>query len=108
MRGTRVNETGDEVDVPVVVYQHVPAALVQTADKTFDPATQIQRTIQGWMCVLPSWAHVDTADTLMQEDVDPPSYFMVESIKRQPSLVPGIRGSLILVLRARSGIGIAQ
>jgi len=106
MRGTAVNDAGDETDVGTPVYEHVPAALVEKSHTTFDRASSTRRTIRTWMCVLPDWADITIDDTIMDEGTTPPSFFMVEDIQRQPSL--GLPSSLILTLRMRSGVSITS
>ncbi len=105
MRGTAVNEYGDETDVGTVYRQHVPAALVEKSSQTGDPASPVRRTVRTWECILPAWCDVTTDDTLMDETTG--SYFMVESIEQQPG--PGYYPApLILTLRMRSGISVAS
>lgn len=103
MRGTAVNSLGDETDVGVPIYQHVPASLLETGHTTFDRASTTRRTIRTVTCMVPPWADIDTDDTIMDERCTPPAYYMVESMQRQPSLV-GVPANLILTLRARSGV----
>lgn len=101
MRGTEANVYGDESDVGTPLYEHVPAAVTETAKQVFDPATQRPQTIRTSMCVLPSWADVLDSDTIQREDTG--DYFMIESIQRQPALI-GIPPDIILTLRWRSGV----
>lgn len=105
IRGTEVNELGDETDVGLTLYQHVPAGLVESGHQTFDRASSTRRTIRTITCVVPSWTDVDADDTIMDERATPPAYYMVESIVRQPSLI-GSPANLILTLRARSGVSV--
>lgn len=101
MRGTEVNESGDETDVGVPIYEHMPASLVERGHTTFDRASQTRRTIRDVMCVLPPWADVTSDDTIRDERTG--QFYMVEDITRQPSLMGG-PSYLILTLRMRSGV----
>jgi hypothetical protein len=64
--------------------------VIESGHQTFDRASSTRRTIRTITCMLPPWADIDTDDTLMDERCDPPLYYMIESIERQPSLL-GIR-----------------
>ena len=103
MRGTAVNETGDVTDVGLPMYRDVPAALVEQSHVTYDPASQTRRTIRTAVCVVPSWTDVDIDDTIMDQGQNPATYYMIESMVRQPTLT-GAPAKIILTLRARSGV----
>jgi hypothetical protein len=102
MRGTELNKFGDETDVGVPLYQHIPAAIVETSFQTFDRAEGTQRTIRTIKCAVPSWADIDTDDTIQDELTG--QFFMIEDIQRQPSL--GLPADTLLTLQSRSGISI--
>ena len=105
MRGTAVNEYGDETDVGIVHRQHVPAALAEKSSQTSDPADPVRRTVRTWECILPAWCDVTTNDTLMDETTG--NFFMVEAI--EPQTGPGYYPApLILTLRMRSGISVSS
>jgi hypothetical protein len=102
MRGTSYNDAGDRLNVGTVLYEHLPAALIETSRGSYDQASQTRRTIRQQMCVVPDWADVNDDDTIMDETTG--FFYMVESIEAQPSL--GVPGDVMLTLRSRSGIAI--
>lgn len=104
MRGTAVNEYGDESDVGTPLYEHIPACVVETTTKTFDSATQRPQMIRASQCVVPSWADVLTTDTILREDTG--DYFMIEDIEAQPSF--GYPADKLLTLRWRSGVSVSS
>ena len=105
MRGTATNAYGDIDDVGTPLYQHVPAAVTETAKTVFDPATQRPQTIRTSKCVLPSWVDVLDSDTIQREDTQ--DFFMIEDIQRQPTLI-GVVPNVILTLRWRSGVSVGS
>ena len=104
MRGTEVDDAGDESDVGIPIYQHVPAALVQASMQAFDPASSTRRTIRVSKALLPSWADVTDSDTIMDESTG--SYFAIEDIQLQPTL--GSPPDLLLTLRSVTGVSISS
>lgn len=105
MRGTEVNRFGDETDVGTVIYEHVPAALTETARVTFDRASQTRRTVRTVTCVLSGYTDVTDDDTLRDEVTG--AAYLIESMQRQPAL-NGAPADLILTLRERSGVSVAS
>ena len=84
MRGKEVDEVGDMSDVGLPIYQHMPAALLQSNMTVFDPSSSTRRIVRTFKLLLPSWADVDTDDTILDESTG--SYFAIEDIQLQPSL----------------------
>ena len=72
MRGSAVDEFGDESDVGQVKYTGIPAAIAETTDVVFDQATQRPQVIRTITCVVPNWADVIDTDTLSTR---PPATF---------------------------------
>jgi hypothetical protein len=105
MRGTEVNPYGDETNVGIPYLEHVQAALAEVSNETFDPASQIRRTIREWTCIVAAWVDVDTDDTLQDEFTG--NYFMIESIMEQPG-VGMYPPAKVLTLRMRSGVSVTS
>jgi hypothetical protein len=105
MRGTEVNSHGDLTDVGLPLHKHVPAALVEKANVTFDRASQTRRTIRTIMCTVPGYTDVDDDDTIFDEGTG--NYFTVQAIEKQPTLI-GVQADLILTLQMRSGVSAAS
>ncbi|MCW2904454.1 MAG: hypothetical protein JWO67_6719 [Streptosporangiaceae bacterium] len=103
MRGTEQNKFGDDTDVGVPLYRHVPASIVEVSHQTFDRAEGTQRTIRTIRCAVPSWADIDTDDTIQDELTG--QFYMIEDIQRQPTL--GLPADTLLTLQSRSGISIS-
>lgn len=101
MRGTEVNRAGDETNVGVPLYQHVPAGRIETSKTVFDRASQARRTVRVSTCVVAGWADIQDGDTLMDELTG--DYFLLEAMVRQPVL-NGSLPDLILTLRQRTGV----
>jgi hypothetical protein len=105
LRGTAVDEFGDESDVGQPYLTGVPAAIAETTDVVFDQATQRPQVVRTITCVMPYWADVDDTDTLY----DPATgyYYLIESQQARPG--PGYYpADRILTLRMRSGITLAS
>jgi hypothetical protein len=100
MRGTEANAYGDETDVGTVIYQNIPAGVVESSKTVFDPSTQQPRTIRISKCVVPYWADILTSDTLMDQGTG--NFYMIVDLQIQPSL--GVPPDKILTLRWRSGV----
>lgn len=103
LRGTTANQYGDLSDVGTPYLENVPAAIAETSQKAFDPATQrpsIIRSIQG---VVPGWAAVETTDTLL--DPATGNYYLIENVEAEPGFgfYPPRQ---ILTLRQRSGVSV--
>lgn len=103
LRGTTVSPDGDRSDVGTPYLTSIPAAIAETSQRAFDPATQrpsIIRSIQG---VMPGWAGVRTTDTLL--DPATGNYYLIESVENEPGF--GIYPPRqILTLRQRSGVSV--
>lgn len=102
MRGTQANAYGDESDVGTVLYEHVPAGVVESSKQVFDPATQTPRTVRTSTAVVAGWADVLTSDTVMDESTG--NYYMINDIQLQPTGPTGIAPDKLLTLRWRSGV----
>ena len=101
LRGEDASAYGDISDVGTPVYEDVPAAIAETSQTAFDPATQRQSIIRAIKCILPSWADVETTDTIF--DPFTGFYYMIENLEQEPGLgyYPPRQ---ILTLRMRSGV----
>lgn len=106
MRGTAANDYGDESDVGLPLYTHVPAAINESSKTVFDAATQRPQIIRTSVCVVQGWVDVLTSDTLMDETTG--NFFMIEDIQRQPTGPTGIAPDKILTLRWRSGVTVGS
>lgn len=95
LRGTTPDAWGDVTDAgaaPVVA--EVSAAIVESARRVTDPATQTPRTIRTITAVVPAWTGVLTTDRLRDQAG---CVYIVEAVTVQPSL--GYPGDLLLDLR---------
>jgi hypothetical protein len=101
LRGETVNAWGDVSNVGTPVYTDVPAAIAETTQEAFDPATQRPQIIRSIKAALPGWADIQLTDTLL----DPFTgwFYMVEDLMQEPGI--GIYPPRqILTLRMRSGV----
>jgi hypothetical protein len=101
MRGTSVNEYGDETDVGTPYLTGVQAALAEVSETTFDAASQRQQIIRAIKARVPGWVDVETTDTIQDEATG--YFYMIESIEAEPSIgyYPPFK---LLTLRMRSGV----
>lgn len=104
MRGTKVNAYGSKTNVGVPLYQGIPAAIAETQDQSFDPATQRMQIIRGLSAIVPAWADIIETDTLMDETTG--YFYLVESIESRPS-VGYYPPDKLLSLRMRSGVSVS-
>jgi hypothetical protein len=104
-RGVAADEYGDLDDVGTLHLSGVPAALAETEDVVFDPATQRQQIVRSWTCTVPAWADIVVTDTIKDDFTG--YFFMIESIREQPGIgyYPAPK---ILTLRMRSGVSISS
>ncbi len=102
-RGKTVNAFGDESNVGALYLSGVPAALAETSETAFDPATQRAQIIRAIKCIVPGWADVQMTDTI--EDPATGFFYLVENIEAEPGLgyYPPRQ---ILTLRLRSGVSV--
>lgn len=102
-RGSAVNAWGDKSDVGALYLTNVQAAIAETSDTVFDPATQRPSVIRAVKCIVPGWADIRTTDTI--QDSFTGWYYLVTSIEQEPGL--GCRPPRqILTLRLRSGVNV--
>jgi hypothetical protein len=101
LRGETEDEWGDTVDATTAAYTGVPAAIVESARVTTDPATQVPRTIRSISCVMPGWADVLNTDRL-QDDATGCVYAII-TVSEQPSL--GYPPDTLLTLKRVTGAG---
>ena len=101
LRGTTVNDWGDESDVGQPVYTDVPAAIAEVSQQSFDPATQRPQVIRVIKGAVPGWADIRETDTL----TDPATgwFYLVTDIAQEPGLgyYPPRQ---LLTLKLRSGV----
>lgn len=104
-RGPAVNAYGDESDVGTLYLTGVQAALAETAQTAFDPATQRPQIIRAITCIVPGWADIETTDTI--QDPFTGWFYMITSMEDEPGLgyYPPRK---ILTLRMRSGVSIGS
>jgi hypothetical protein len=104
-RGTTANAYGDETDVGTPYLTGVQAAIAETSQTLFDPATQRPQTVRSITCTVPAWAAIETTDTIY----DPASglYYMIEKVEAAPG-IGFYPAPLVLTLRVRSGVAIAS
>jgi hypothetical protein len=103
-RGTEIGPYGEETNVGTAgppAFANVPAAIAETSQEVFDPATQRPQTIRSVQAVLPAWAPVLETDTL--EDVTTGYFYLVEDIHLRAS-IGYYPPDQLLTLRMRSGI----
>lgn len=101
LRGTTVNDWGDKTNVGTPLYTNVPAAIAETAEQSFDPATERPQIIRSIKAAVPGWADIELTDTLL----DPATgwYYMPEEIWDEPGI--GIYPPRkLMTLRMRSGV----
>jgi hypothetical protein len=104
-RGTTANAYGDETDVGTPYLTGVQAALAETSQTAFDPATQRPQIIRAITCMVPGWADIVTTDTI--QDPATGLVYMIENLSAAPSIgyYPPMK---VLTLRVRSGVSIAS
>lgn len=104
LRGQAANAYGDISDVGMPVYQGVQAAIAETSQTAFDPATQRPSIIRALKCVIPGWAAVEETDTIY----DPFTgwFYMIENIEQEPG-IGMYPPRQILTLRLRSGVTVS-
>lgn len=104
LRGVAANAYGDESDVGTPYLTGVPAAIAETSQTAFDPATQRLSVIRAIKCIMPGWAGVEETDTI----VDPATgwAYMIEDLQQEPGL-GYYPPRTILTLRLRSGVAVA-
>lgn len=102
-RGTTASSYGDLSDVGALYMTGVPAAIAETSQQAFDPATQRPSIIRAIQCVVPGWAGVQTTDTLL--DPATGNYYMVESSEAEPGF-GFYPPRTLLTLRERSGVSV--
>ena len=104
LRGRDVSPYGDVSDVGRPLYTGIPAAIAEVKQQSFDPATQRPSIIRAIEARVPSWADIETTDTLL--DPATGSYYMIEDISAEPGygLYPPCKR---LTLRQRSGVSVA-
>lgn len=104
LRGQAVSPYGDVSDVGVPVATGVPAAIAETSQSAFDPATQRPSIIRAIECRVPAWADVELTDTLL----DPATgfFYLIEDLASEPGYgyCPPVQR---LTLRLRSGVTVA-
>jgi hypothetical protein len=103
-RGTRVNAYGSKTNVGKPLYRGIPAAIAETQDQAFDPATQRMQIIRGLQGIVPGWADIRETDTLIEETTG--NAYLVESMQNRPG-IGYYPPQKLLQLRERSGVAIA-
>jgi hypothetical protein len=103
-RGQTASPYGDLSDVGQLYLDNVPAAIAETSQSAFDPATQRPSIIRAIEGRVPAWADVELTDTLL----DPATgfYYLIEDIASEPGYgyYPAVQR---LTLRLRSGVTVA-
>jgi len=102
LRGTETNQYGDRTNVGQPVYTGIPAALVESAHRSYDRAAQRYQVLRTSIAVVPDWADIRTSDTLVDERTC--TAYMVEAVTMQPTLGPP--PDKVCDLRARSGVSV--
>lgn len=104
LRGQTANAYGDISDVGQPIYTGVQAALAETSQTAFDPATQRPSIIRSITCILPGWADVQMTDTIY----DPATgwFYLIENLQQEPG-IGMYPPRQILTLRLRSGVTVA-
>ena len=103
-RGETANDYGDISDVGTLYLSNVPMAIAETAQTSFDAATQRPSIIRAIKCIVPGWADIETTDTI--RDTFTGWYYLISSLEQEPGLgyYPPRQ---ILTLRMRSGVTVA-
>lgn len=103
LAGTAVNAFGDAVDAGVPQVQGVPACIIETSEKAWDPASQTPRTVRTIVCWLPYWSNplagFEGQQILDEQRGD--TYFIEDIV--QPSTLIGAPTDIRLSLRRVSG-----
>lgn len=100
-RGKTVNSYGDVSNVGILYLSDVPMAIAETAQESFDPATQRPQIIRSIKAAGPSWVDFELTDTLL----DPATgwFYMPEDIWDEPGI--GIYPPRkLMTLHMRSGV----
>lgn|SRR5579875_2179773 len=85
LRGTTVDDLGNEVDLNEPVFQGLPAALMETNQTTQDPTTPTPRTIRSIYLAVPAYVGLQTTDRVLDEWTGD-TYMVIEVIK-PPTIV---------------------
>jgi hypothetical protein len=102
-RGQAASARGDVSDVGQLYLTDVQAALAETSQTAFDPATQRPSIIRAIQCIVPGWADIETTDTI--QDPATGFFYLIENIENEPGF--GYRQPRkILTLRLRSGVSV--
>ena len=105
MRGTKISSYGSKTNTGTPLYRGIPAAIAETQDQAFDPASQRMQIIRGLSAIVPAWADIIETDTLMDETTG--MFYLVESIQSRPS-IGYYPPDKLLTLRERSGVSIGS
>jgi len=96
LRGTAVNQFGDEVDSNVPFISGLPATLIETGKTVQDPSTPTPRTIRQITAIVPEWAGVLNTDRLLDESTG--DTYIIISVTRPPTII-GAPVDLVLQLK---------
>lgn len=107
LRGTTVGDYGDLEDAGTPVAQGIPAVLVETGRRAFDPATQTPRTVRSVTCRVPAWLGALNTDQIQDDTTG--AVYAVEDITRPPTLMTSPAGGdvdIVLTLRRITAAGV--
>lgn len=96
LRGTTVNQFGDEIDSNVPFISGLPITLVETGKTVQDPSTPTPRTIREITAMVPHWTGVLDTDRIRDERTG--DVFMVISVTTPPTII-GAPVDLVLGLK---------
>jgi hypothetical protein len=84
LRGTGEDSLGDPTDSTQVLYEHLPAILVETGKQVQDPSTASPRTIRAVECHVPYWTGMLNTDRIVDEQTN--DTYIVIGVTRPPTL----------------------
>jgi hypothetical protein len=96
LRGSTVNQYGDEIDANDPLMTGIPATLIETGKSVQDPSTPTPRTIRQVYCSVPYWTGVLSTDRIMDERNS--EVFMILSVTTPPTTI-GAPVDLVLQLK---------
>ena len=85
LRGTGVNQFGDQVDAATPVITCLPVTLAETGKTVQDPSSATPRTIREVVCLVPQYAGVINTDRILDEGTG--QVYIVISVTTPPTII---------------------
>jgi hypothetical protein len=85
LRGTTVNQFGDEIDANTPFISGLPVTLIETGKSVQDPSTPTPRTIRQIYCNVPEWAGILNTDQIRDERTG--DTYIIIGVTRPPTII---------------------